>query len=670
MDQNIPEIELMKSIVWLVFLIISVALVAIGGIWSGLRQRKVNQTRNVLRPMQLFTAFVFLAVWSLMIPMVYYTADFGDEIVYVRPLILAVNNAMRVFILDADFADITGGLANIWPWLHVSASVVAAVLYVLAPGLTFVNVVSIFRNILGEIWFKRCDRQACYIFSELNSRSVALAKSIRAKDRKAHLVFTDVYEQNDEPDYELLLEARELRALCMKKDITHVDLLERKGKVELFLIGGDESENVSQAVQITTELEKLNKKKDVKMCVFSRKQSGAYIIDSVRYDRLLADALERGFGEDTFKLRRINEVQQLVWHTVPEMNLFALAEQNGGKIPVLIAGMGSYGLEFFKMLVWFCQFEDYRLQLTVVDKQAAGAVQAMIDRECPELMKRNRIEEEGESFYDIEILPDIDMETAALEALLFYEGDDEEKLRMKKRLEETKVAIVGMGDDDLNIETAVHLRSLFDRVYGLTIQEPKDVLSLEEEPVQIYAVVFDEQKAGILHNSGAEESCFLRNHQNVPYHIRFIGTMSSQFHYDNVYDQTLEKAALKQHLSWAKTENKRNDLHVKFEQYEYFRRSSMATVLYDLEVMEVPPMKDRTTCTNPIKSKECRCDNCVRRMRSEHMRWNAYMRVYGYSFGKQRADRAMLHNDLQAWAKLSKKEQEKDAGEIPPEETE
>ena len=96
----------------------------------------------------------------------------------------------------------------------------------------------------------------------------------------------------------------------------------------------------------------------------------------------------------------------------------------------------------------------------------------------------------------------------------------------------------------------------------------------------------------------------------------------------------------------------------------------MATVLYDLEVMEVPPMKDRTTCTNPIKSKECRCDNCVRRMRSEHMRWNAYMRVYGYSFGEQRADRAMLHNDLQAWAKLSKKEQEKDAGEIPPEETE
>ena len=124
----------------------------------------------------------------------------------------------------------------------------------------------------------------------LNSRSVALAKSIRAKDRKAHLVFTDVYEQNDEPDYELLLEARDLRALCMKKDISHVDLLERKGKVELFLIGGDESENVSQAVKITTELEKLNKKKDVKIFVFSRKQSGAYIIDSVRYDRLLADA--------------------------------------------------------------------------------------------------------------------------------------------------------------------------------------------------------------------------------------------------------------------------------------------------------------------------------------------------------------------------------------------
>lgn len=666
-------VENSGDVLWGFCAIVSIVLTTIGAINAYKRYKNATHTRYVLNPVHLFTIFVFGAMFLMMIPVTCLYEDLGEKFIYFRPLLMAFNYTMRAFILDGGFADTIGGvLEKLTPeeknrFVYLLVTVWGTVLYVLAPALTFVNVMSIFKNLMGELRYKWVDRRKCYIFSELNAKSVALAKSIRGKDTKGHIVFTDVFEQNDEPDFELLLEARNMRAICMKKDIAHVDLLERKGSVEVFLIGDNESENISQAVKITTELDRQNKKQDVKIFVFSRQKSGAYIIDSLNYQNLLEHAKKQDFDEQTFKLRRINEVQQLVWNTVPEMDVFALAEKNGGEIPVLIAGMGSYGMEFFKMLIWFCQFEGVRLRLTVVDKRPKGAVEAMIRRECPDLLKRNRLEEEGESFYDVEIIPDVDVETDALENLINYDQDDGEKIRLRQRLRQTKIAIVGLGNDDLNIETAVYLRSLFDRIHGVVAykedKKTKTVTKItsDEEPVKIYSVVYDEQKSGILHRNDDAESDFLRNHQDVPYHINFIGAMSSQFSYENIYDEGLEKAALAHHTFWANLENML-EKKAQYEQYEYFRQSSMATELYNREVMEVPPMKKRTTCLQPVKSAECECAECTVRKRSEHMRWNAYMRVCGFSYGEPRADRAMLHNDLKPWKKLSDKEREKDAG--------
>lgn len=99
-----------------------------------------------------------------------------------------------------------------------------------------------------------------YIMSELNDKSIALAKSIYDRQKSVVIVFTDVFEQNEEDDYELLMQARDINAICLKKDISHLDFTNKKGDVEIFLIGNDESENVSKAVRITTEINKKNSK--------------------------------------------------------------------------------------------------------------------------------------------------------------------------------------------------------------------------------------------------------------------------------------------------------------------------------------------------------------------------------------------------------------------------
>ena len=617
--------------------------------------------------------------------------SFGDKYTYIRPLLISIHNSLRIFILDGDFDIIKNSLNEQPELLSVLYSLYSAILYVVAPVMTFTNVLSLFKNIKGEIrfWFHKYKK--IYVMSELNQKSVVLAKSIREKDRKSVIVFTDVFEQNEEDDYELLTQVRDIKAICLKRDVTHLNIVDKKGDIEFFLISEDDGENVSQAVKITTELNKINKKHNVKVFVFSNKESSAYILDSVRYDNLLAYAGKTGYGESSFKLRRINEIRQLAWNTVPKMKVFEIAQQNHNVISVLIAGMGSYGMEFFKTLVWFCQFEGYKLKLTIVDKLTDGAdgertIKSIINHQCPELLKCNMLNVDGEAYYDIEVLSGIDLTTSGFEELALYSGNDEEKLRLSQRIKETKVAIISLGDDDLNIETAVSFRSLFDRIHAF---KAKRDIQLEEEKIKIYSIVYDEQKSGILHcNDAIQESAFLRNHKDVPYHIHFIGDMSSQFNYDNIYDVEIEQKAFEQHISWvtveeniynewkargefdkinendwnfenAKSDNAMANARDKYEKYEYYRLSSMAKELYK-DVVD-NSLSFLSKCTEKEMLQTCLCRNCIRRKKSEHMRWNAYTRCIGYSYnGGLRADRAKLHNNLISWNKLSELDKRKD----------
>ncbi|MBE6870396.1 MAG: hypothetical protein E7491_00395 [Ruminococcaceae bacterium] len=659
----------MKMTLLIVFGVLS-CLVSIGTILLA-TLTKVKKEKGVLTPVHIGTIGVFISAVLIFIPIYYTSYEFGDSYSYIRPVLLSIHNALRLFILDGDFEIIIKSLSDQGSELSVCFSLFSALLYVVAPVLTFGNVLTLFKNVKGEIRYAWNKKKKHYILSELNERSAVLAKSIKDKDNGAVIVFASVAEGID---YELIAKAKQMKAICLKKDILNLDIVKKKGEVEVFLIGNDESKNVSQAVKITNDLNEKDKKYNVKVFAFSQSRSSAYIIDSVRYDNLLNHKNKDGANE--FKLRRINERRQLVWKTLPQMKLFDLADENNKTLSVLIAGMGSYGMEFFKALAWYCQFEGYRLQMTIVDKEER--VEKLIKRQCPEFMEKG---------YDIKVLPKIDMETSDFDDLLLYTGDDEKLKQLSERIEKTNLAIVSLGDDELNIDVAVHLRSLFDK--KKVFKAGKDI-TLSEETVDIYAIVYDEQKSGILHQKGfnKNESNYLLNHKDIPYHIHFIGGMSTQFSYDNIYEQELEQKAYRHHVSWVdaeekiykewraksvkteeyewyfmseNTEESKAKAKQKYEKYEYYRLSSIAKELYQQEIENNKKLKAITDCLRGGELQTCNCENCVRRKRSEHMRWNAYTRSMGYSFSeKVRADRAKLHDNLCEWDKLSELDRLKD----------
>lgn len=688
----------MKTIALIIFGILSIVLGVGISVRARLLNKDGNQENRILSKVHIYTIAVFAAVLFVFIPIYYTSYPFGDSLLVVRPFLIAIHNSFRIFILDGDFDIIVKSLADQSAWLRVCYSLYAAVLYVVAPVLTFTNVLSLFKNVRGAFRYHWNKNKTYYIMSELNAKSIALAKSIRKKYPDAVIVFTDVFEQNEEKDYELLTKARKMNAICLKRDIAHVDIISRKGPVEVFLIGNDESENVSQAVRITSKLNKKNTKHNVKVFVFSTKPGASHIVDSIKYDNLLKDPSDSGSVETTFKLRRIDEKRQLIWNTMPDMRLFELADRNHKTLSVMIAGFGSYGEAFFKTLVWYCQFEGYKLKIHILDKRGTteegrSEIEALINRNCPELLKKNRSTSAGDAQYDIEIFPGVDVLRDDLQEMITYEGTDPKKNAVAQRLKSTNLAFVSLGDDDLNIEASIYLRSLFDRVKGINA---KETVRWEDEVVDIYSVVFDEQKSKILYNKkeAEGESHLLVNHKNIPYHIHFIGSMSSQFDYGNIYDQELETKAMIHHNGWAeieeriynewkeeaqrdstkkdKTEDYRWDYsgakdpiivkeeRIKYEQYEFYRLSSIAKALYQSEIASNPALKEATTCLKPEKLQTCKCENCLRRKRSEHNRWNAYMRVIGFSHHDLRADRAMRHPLLCDWAELDEKEWQKD----------
>lgn len=637
-----------------------------------------------LRPMQFFTIGIFLSVLLIHLPLYYSWENVRNADLALSPLLIAILQSMRVFILDVDFDSVLELIKDQKDFIRFGVSFYLATLYLVAPLLTLSNVLSLFRNMVGELRYLRHKSWPHYIMSELNDKSIALAKSIHRDHKKAVIIFTDVFDQNEDKDYELLTQARDIKAICLKKDISHVDFFSRKGNVEIFLIGNDESANVSQAVKITTDINKKNAKRNIKVFAFSTQPSAPYIIDSIRYNNLMVHADQ--YGEDCFKLRRIDEKRQLIWNTVPKMKVFDIADRHDKTLSVMIVGFGNYGLEFFKMLTWYCQFEGYQLQINVFDKQ--DDLEKLIKRACPELLKKNRCSLEGESHYDIEIFPGVDVHSSDLAEMLLYDGPDADKKKIAERLKLTNLAIVSLGDDDINIEISIYLRSLFDRING--VQAKKDI-DWGNEPVEIYSVVYDDQKCSILYSedAAASEANLLVNHKDVPYHIHFIGSMSSQFDYSNIYNAELERSAYEHHIGWVNIEEKIyndwlakedfanldnhewsfhygreqdavEDARKKYEQYEYYRLSSISKELYQREIKNSSNLRKEALCYED-GGQICQCSNCIRRKRSEHMRWNAYTRIIGFSYQENgRADRALLHDNLCEWDKLSELDRMKD----------
>lgn len=603
------------------------------------------QNKTFWSPLSLFTVGFFLSVLFFLIPIHYFEFDaqsgcyvglglsFENSI---NPFLLSLLNTLQAFINDGStetfesaalFAQGIGGEG-----LRQLYTVYAALLIVGAPILTFGNVLSMFKGVFHGIRFGLISsifgNRRVYIMSRLSNGSITLAKDIRAenlnKKLKSVIVFTDV---GDETDSELISSANVIKAIILKRKISELDLSHLK-HMELFLIGEDENDNVNRALEIT---KKINKKADrtqtVHIFAFAHSRANGCVIDSANYENLLSVKLitdlnisDMTYREPDFRLRRVDIVRQFVWNEVQKMGFFE--GDCGRPLSILIAGLGTYGLEFFKTLSWFCYYYKRTLEINIVDKNPN--VRSIVERYCPGLLTVNEINPR----YSVECFSAIDLETSGFEKLM------NESSRLKK----TTHVIVSMGDDNTNTEAAIYLRELFDRA-----DPPKDGVppkSETDEKTHIYALLYDDYPDSV---DDPKNRCLI-NHKDDSYSINYIGGLNAKYLYKIVYDDRFEMDSFKQHVKWSKkTCEVFSEAILQYEQYEYFRLSSMAQEMYKRT------LEKRFT---DISDKELDAN--------EHNRWILYMYSLGYIYNELRNDRAKTHYDLVKFDDLDEDEKLKD----------
>lgn len=651
-------------------------------------------------------------------------AGSGRAVIIIAAVLQSMQNAARTFVLDGAWSDLFQSDMN-GVEIPMYATVIGLFLNVLAPVLTFSAILSMFKEFTARarVRLMALSGRPLFLFSELNRNTVFLAQDIRRKYPKANLVYTDVYPEDDESNYELREQAAKLNAVSLRTDITELKIKERKSLTEYFLFGHDEEENVMQAKKLFM---KNKDRKDTAIYVLSVRKGNALMIDSMTasldVDEKMQKAEERNWdyedlkahirGGGILRLRRIDPERQTAWREIPEIECIkrAMSSPAGdGKKTLSILVLADTHLSYtvIRTLLWFCQSDKFRLEINVVyadylsnqesilsgRQEGKINVRSLLEFECPDIIRTNGIETEGDAYYDIRFIENSRFEQGEfLRQLISTASGKAEKTETADRLLRTDLVIADRGNDDETLETAAFLRTTFER------------LGLRPE---IYAVCEDEEEL----LKDLNEYNNIITYKDASYDIRFMGRRRDTYGYDNIRNSEEEDLGFCQHVKWIDVSNSQDpsesrdeDLKrelLNYERHEYYRDSSVSKAMYLRKVICDPDQElDAGEALKLINEKGfegktdenskfewrlrirpeyeclrdpeepsdrwlCDCSNCTHRRELEHNRWNAYMRTQGYipspagDINDKRA-MAMVHGNLVSFGELDDKAREKD----------
>ncbi len=742
---NQPEVlpaamNLPQNLIFLIALLVSLGILAWGVIYL-LRRILSRSGSDAGNAFQRFTLLVLLAVAVMFLPVYYQSYSFEDSYPVFRPALLAIHNAMRVFILDGEFDFIRNGIQGMKGVLHVFFSFYAAVLYVAAPAIfTFTVFISIFRDAFTEIVFFFHRKSPLFIFSCLNESAAAMAVSIlqsdgvQETDRRAKglIVFCGVPRDGEEREKQTalvpVLTGRQALVLFTAKTADQLNLSRFHNEITFFLMDPSDAKNVQDASALSDALLKQAEEKQVepapagqrpripRILVYAASPASIPLIEAITHpekngeknisrvtvpDATIAkikDIIDSACSTDSsketnqanivhaiqnglqaqpllfsqpFSLMRVDVKKQMALRIIRDIQnseAYQTSMDTQNSVTITLLGLGGIGKEILETLLWMCQQYERRLIVNVFDTTGPelgddpdAAHNPLYDRlayEWPELISTNRqwqrdpaSRPDTEADYDIRFFFGMDCFSNRFREL-FENGSD-----TSRRLQQSALVICSLGNDDRNLEAALMMRQLFK---GKTGNRQPD----------IYAVVYDDQQSDCVSAHGQ----LTHYYKNTPYDVKTVGSMREQYDFTGIADMAeIEKTALVHHISWicTRTETDKNPWPAmkdedkttalksaldRYIHYEYYRQSSLAKAIHknSLEARHVYPwdgtlLQDKKR--HDFNNLGCRCPLCQSRI-TEHMRWNAYMRVKGYRYGSERNDMAKIHDCLKPWTGL------------------
>ena len=436
-----------------------------------------------------------------------------------------------------------------------------------------------------------------YIFSALNRAAAQLAGSM---PKKTEILFAET----DEQTRELFILPAGVRITLRPLHTAVQEALDGGLVPTLFLINEDEDTNLQNALSLNAAICGCE---GAELYCWATSRHSEHLIDALNIENHSAIL-------NPCRIRRVHPAREEVYMDLWLNSPFDEAVEIKGEkwINTVIIGYTHYALEMLKGLLWCCQMDGYYLRVDIFDSEPH--VRDHFAAECPGIIERGFRPRMGEDYYDLRFHGGTDVHGGRFLALL----DD---------LPEASRVLCALEDENENIALALDLRTHY---AGILLDEglPPEHSPEKRQRPRIQAVVHSPEKARLFAGNT------LRNFRGQHYQIESLGSDDAVYSSQRLFNNPLHALALEGHLRYGSRSQ--------FEMFEYFRRSSMASVLH---------LKYRNALI---------ADQTVSAM-VEHRRWNAYMRsTEGYRYGIVRDDLAKRHPSLTAYDNLSQIEQAKD----------
>ena len=476
-----------------------------------------------LTPLHLLIFGTFLSATIYFVP--FYSAEFSHW----QTFFVSVQHALRLFALDGDFIEQVAQKAGRIPETARECYLTfGAFLFCIAPLLTFGFILSFFKDLAARIMYTLFCRTT-HVFSELNEKSLAMARSI-AKNCKHLIVFTDIIDKKEELCMDLIDDAEALGAILFRKDLEEIRFkwAWTHRKLKFYLLSEDESEKIRHAQHI---INRYNNDKCVTLRIFSDDIRTELLIDSSDIKQM--------------DVERINDIQMLIYHELYEngVHLFekARVNDNGEKvISAVIVGLGKYGREMLKALTWYCQMTGYKLKITAFDSdlKAEEKFKAL----CPDLLNPayNKQKIEGDAYYEIDIFSGVDVTVP----------DFESRIRF---IHDATFFFVCLGDDKINMTVSANIRSITEQIqYVGNPQKPVIETVIYDSNIRTPMSISWEDLFG----ERALSPQKITNFKSEPYNIMMIGDLDTFYSAKTLIDSDLRTAGFHMHKDYSVTSAK------------------------------------------------------------------------------------------------------------------
>jgi len=471
---------------------------------------------------QFFAFFFFLATFVCLFATYYYSMPSDNsEIIHIRKrgwesVLAAFQHSMRLFVLDGDYRLFTLDVAAWGKPLSRIYAIYGGVLYLIAPLTTFTFLLTFFKNLKARFFYFLCRifRRQLHIFSELNESTVALAHSLRKEAHWDPIVFTDVTDKKEEENMELIDKAKEMGAILFRRDLEDLNHGKRLEKLKrtFYLISEDEAEKLRHARHIIDTYDTPT----TTLYLFSDSVSTKAFIQALSPRNAPAEEKQE---EKKLQIIRINDIRFLIYNELDKngMELFHNAMPAGTRrvISAVLVGLGRYGREMLKALLWYCQLPDYELHVTAFDENPNA--ESRIRTFCP----GGKLRSDGDMRYRISVHS---VRTGTLEF--------EKELERVVLQERMTYGFVCLGDDEMNLTVATDLC----RIAGRHGCYPT-----------VKAIVYNSDLVKRLPRPRANDAEKKKNRPQI------IGDIESFYSKETVLNSTLITLAKNIHTSWNTT---------------------------------------------------------------------------------------------------------------------